>query len=98
MSMDPSKRSDDDEKDQQFVAKKTYQELEADNEALREKIRALEAQLGVPSTLDEVEKEQTSTQEADPDATMASQANDAPADATDAATTGGDEAAATTEE
>lgn len=46
MSMDPSKRGEQQQQKMTFVKKKTYQELEAENAALKARVAELEAKLG----------------------------------------------------
>ena len=66
MSMDPEKRSDNDNNNAKFIVKKSYEQLESENKLLRQRVAELEAQLGIPSTLNDDEKED------DPDTTMSS--------------------------
>merc|ERR1719410_3282499 len=46
-TMDPEKKEDDDSNAYKFEKKKTYQELEEENRALKERVKELEAQLGI---------------------------------------------------
>merc|ERR1712228_427590 len=48
-TMDPEKKEDDDSSGYKFEKKKTYQELEEENKALKERVKELEAQLGITS-------------------------------------------------
>jgi len=46
-TMDPEKKEDDDSNAYKFEKKKTYQELEEENKALKARVKELEAQLGI---------------------------------------------------
>jgi len=46
-SMDPEKKDSADDSGMVFTKKKTYQELEAENAALKARVKELEAQLGI---------------------------------------------------
>merc|ERR1711933_170307 len=48
-TMDPEKKTDDDGATYKFEKKKTYQELEEENKALKARVKELEAQLGITS-------------------------------------------------
>jgi len=61
-TMDPEKKTDDDGSTYTFEKKKTYQELDEENKALKARVKELEAQLGItsddaPATEDNEKKE-----------------------------------------
>lgn len=63
-TMDPDKKEDDDGVEYKFEKKKTYQELEAENKALKARVKELEAQLGITGGDEEVaQNEETANDE-----------------------------------
>merc|ERR1712087_235047 len=48
-TMDPEKKEDDDSSGYKFEKKKTYKELEEENQTLKARVKELEAQLGITS-------------------------------------------------
>merc|ERR1712154_226866 len=66
-SMDPENHEDDDGNAYKFEKKKTYQELEEENAALKARVKELEAQLGITSNEEEVPAEEEDNEQKEDD-------------------------------
>jgi len=62
-TMDPEKKEDDDSNAYKFEKKKTYQELEEENKALKARVKELEAQLGIKGDDEEANNEEEEQKE-----------------------------------
>merc|ERR1711933_620900 len=66
-TMDPEKNTDDDGSPYKFEKKKTYQELEEENKALKARVKELEAQLGITSDDEEAPAEEEDNEQKEDD-------------------------------
>merc|ERR1712244_2745 len=64
-TMDPNKKTDDDGTAYKFEKKKTYQELDEENKALKERVKELEAKLGISSNDDDAPATEDNEQKED---------------------------------
>merc|ERR1719400_1424588 len=62
-TMDPEKKEDDDSSGYKFEKKKTYKELEEENQTLKARVKELETQLGIGGGDDEEQKEEAAVDE-----------------------------------
>ena len=95
MAMDPARRKDDDNDATEFVAKKTYAELEEENKKLKARLAELEAKAGISNDNadkdDKKEDDAAETGAADADAAEADAADvDADADVASPTSDNGD--------